>query len=232
MTGGCKMLWNFFGSGHGKGPHDGAGAVVKSFICREQLNPDGRRLQCAKDVVDLLTEKLKSLKRIFWHISEDAVDRTSMHACDVIPGCREYHSIMAVNRTCLTNLMIKRLACFCTFCLDLRWSDCENLKWIGEWEARYLQPEDTGFIRDCLTSGSDDTGGDFQDDAEILATTVDIGDNVVVNAALENSEGCDFWIINCTRPLHTVKVAFKCKLGEEFEVGDEALAGTYYQRWG
>jgi hypothetical protein len=244
MTGGCKMLWNFFGSGHGKGPHDGAGAVVKSFICREQLNPDGRRLQCAKDVVDLLTEKLssrpessysgkrKSLKRIFWHISEDAVDRTSMHACDVIPGCREYHSIMAVNRTCLTNLMIKRLACFCTFCLDLRWSDCENLKWIGEWEARYLQPEDTGFIRDCLTSGSDDTGGDFQDDAEILATTVDIGDNVVVNAALENSEGCDFWIINCTRPLHTVKVAFKCKWGEEFEVGDEALAGTYYQRWG
>ena len=126
--------------GHGKGPYDGARAVVKSFICREQLNPDGRRLQCAKDVIDLFLEKLstrleslylgnhKLLKRIFWHISKDAVDKTSVHACDVILGCREYHSIMVVNRTCLTNLMIKKLACFCTLCLDLRWSECENVK--------------------------------------------------------------------------------------------------------
>jgi hypothetical protein len=29
-----------------------------------------------------------------------------------------------------------------------------------------------------------------------------------------------------------VKVPFTYKWGEEFEVGDEALAGTYYQRWG
>jgi hypothetical protein len=29
-----------------------------------------------------------------------------------------------------------------------------------------------------------------------------------------------------------VKVAFQCKWGEEFEVGDEALVGIYYQRWG
>ena len=29
-----------------------------------------------------------------------------------------------------------------------------------------------------------------------------------------------------------MKVAFKCKWGEEVEVGDKALAGTLYQRWG
>ena len=44
MTSGCKMLWNFFGSGHGKGSHDGTRTVVKSFICREELNLDRRRL--------------------------------------------------------------------------------------------------------------------------------------------------------------------------------------------
>jgi hypothetical protein len=31
MTNGCKMVWFFFGSDHGKGPHDGAG-VIKRFI--------------------------------------------------------------------------------------------------------------------------------------------------------------------------------------------------------
>ena len=54
----------------------------------------------------------------------------------------------------------------------------------------------------------------------------------VVNAMKGNSEGCDFWIIHCTKTLHTVKVPFTDKWSEEFEVEDEALASTYYQRWG
>jgi hypothetical protein len=29
---GCNMLWNFFGSGHVKGPHDGVGVVIKRFL--------------------------------------------------------------------------------------------------------------------------------------------------------------------------------------------------------
>jgi hypothetical protein len=32
MIGGCKMMWNFFGSSHGKGLHDGAKVVVKRFF--------------------------------------------------------------------------------------------------------------------------------------------------------------------------------------------------------
>jgi hypothetical protein len=32
MISGCKMMWSFFGNGHGKGPHDGLGIVIKHFI--------------------------------------------------------------------------------------------------------------------------------------------------------------------------------------------------------
>ena len=28
LTTGCTCMWSFFGTGHGKGPHDGAGVVV------------------------------------------------------------------------------------------------------------------------------------------------------------------------------------------------------------
>ena len=49
MTNGCSMLWSFFESGHGKGPHDGASVVVKCFIRREQLKPYGVKLQSAGD---------------------------------------------------------------------------------------------------------------------------------------------------------------------------------------
>jgi len=35
LIGGCKMLWSFFGSSHGKGPHDGAKDVLKRFLRSE-----------------------------------------------------------------------------------------------------------------------------------------------------------------------------------------------------
>ncbi len=54
------MLWSFFGSGHGKGPHDGGRAMIKWFLRREQLNPQGRKLQNATEIVAFLCEQLSS----------------------------------------------------------------------------------------------------------------------------------------------------------------------------
>jgi hypothetical protein len=51
MTNGYKTTWNFFGSGHGKGLHDGVGAVIKRHIRKEQLDVNGGKLQNAKEVV-------------------------------------------------------------------------------------------------------------------------------------------------------------------------------------
>jgi hypothetical protein len=36
-TSGCCLVWNFFGSRNKKGPHDGAGVVMKRFI-KDMLN--------------------------------------------------------------------------------------------------------------------------------------------------------------------------------------------------
>jgi hypothetical protein len=41
---GCQMSWNYFGSGHGKGEVDGAGALLKREIRNEQLKPNGQKL--------------------------------------------------------------------------------------------------------------------------------------------------------------------------------------------
>ena len=34
------MRWNLFGSDHGKGEHDGAGALIKRALTHEQLKTD------------------------------------------------------------------------------------------------------------------------------------------------------------------------------------------------
>lgn len=48
------MDWHFWGTGHGKGPHDGAGACLKQSIRKEQLRRDSRKLHGAADVVNYL----------------------------------------------------------------------------------------------------------------------------------------------------------------------------------
>jgi hypothetical protein len=58
MTNGFKTMWNFFGSGHGKGLHDGVGVAIKRLIQKEQLEVNGAKLQNVKEVVQFLHEHL------------------------------------------------------------------------------------------------------------------------------------------------------------------------------
>jgi hypothetical protein len=50
----------FFGSGHGKGPHDGVRVVIKGFLRRKQFNLQARKLQNVEEVVEFLHERLSS----------------------------------------------------------------------------------------------------------------------------------------------------------------------------
>lgn len=52
------MLWSFFGSGHGKGEWDGAGAVVKRALRAEQLVNPNRSLRDARDCETFLDATL------------------------------------------------------------------------------------------------------------------------------------------------------------------------------
>jgi hypothetical protein len=60
LTGGCTLLWSFFWTSHGKGPHDGVRAVEKIFIKQSQLDASSPKLQNVKDAVELLCKHLSS----------------------------------------------------------------------------------------------------------------------------------------------------------------------------
>jgi hypothetical protein len=83
------MCWNYFASGHGKGEVDGASALLKRKIRKEQINYDGRKLQTATEIVQFLREQSSRVhagpssahsetKKFFWEIPRlgpDSVDR-------------------------------------------------------------------------------------------------------------------------------------------------------------
>jgi hypothetical protein len=48
---GVYMIWNYFASGHGKGEIDGASALLKHEIHKEQFRPQAQNLVNAHDIV-------------------------------------------------------------------------------------------------------------------------------------------------------------------------------------
>lgn len=244
LTGGCICLWNFFGSGHGKGPHDGAGVVVKWFIRQAQLDREGPELANAAQVVHMLREKLSSrpetcytgtnrrpVVRVFWHISKEtlALERQTPFNAMPIAGTRDLHSIRSVNAISTNRLLTKSLACFCCFCLDCKWDNCENLAWTLGWNVQVLIPDNAVHVRSAISENFDgrlwtDYGGDGED----LAAYIESGENFATNAEEDDSGHVDFEILMCTKTAFIVQESFTCDWGQQFLVGDLCIAGLYY----
>ena len=53
------MTWNFFASWHGKGEHDGVGAVIKRAPTHKQLKPNAWPKRCDFDVFSFLNRGSK-----------------------------------------------------------------------------------------------------------------------------------------------------------------------------
>ena len=81
------MTHHFSSSRHGKGEHDGAGAIIKRHLTHEQLKPNGVKLQIATEVVMFLRETMstgadatypsthaRAVCRVFWEIKVGDID--------------------------------------------------------------------------------------------------------------------------------------------------------------
>jgi hypothetical protein len=69
-------------------------------------------------------------------------------------------------------------------------------------------------------------------DGDELVISLEVGNNFVVNAKEGNSEGQEFLVVCCTKPLHKLTSPLKCKWGTEYDVGDKVVAGKYYKKMG
>jgi hypothetical protein len=216
---------------------------VKTTLRTEQrLNPS-RQLQNAEECVNFLTEKLSTraystyikqkvaITRKFWHIRESEVIRSTPFACATIPGSRSLHSIFSFSAADPTKLMVRQLSCFCLPCIDENWENCENRDHVKPWRCLKLKPSDMQFVRDQMMQADDEDwafGGDGEEQSDVL----NIGDNFVVPAEEGNSEGVDFYILQCQQPKFRVPEPFDCVWGCHFDAGDYVVGATYYQKWG
>lgn len=245
LTDGCTMNWNFFGTGHGKGEWDGAGAVVKRALRQSQLHNTWRRMQNAHDAVSFLNETMggtvdtnfektgiKEVQRYFWEIPKDGTRERSYH-CETIQGSQALHSVYSFAVADPTQLFVRKLSCFCAYCLDGDFVNCVNKSHVENWDLVKLKPYDLREVADQMTDHDiqDDEDWEQAVEGEGFGDLIRPGDNFAVPAAEGNTEGVEFYILQCTRGKYEVRDGFKCAWGPEFEVGDFVIRGTYYQKW-
>jgi hypothetical protein len=147
-------------------------------------------------------------------------------SCDNVKGTMKLHSILATNNNNLTTLMVKDLA---FFMLSTLMESGLILQWIGHWVPKILQPMDTRLVRNAMYDGWDGKW-DYSVDGNTLTTTLEISDNFEVNVEIGNLKGVDFWVVCCTKPMHTIRKEFTDKWGTSFAIGDDVVARLYYQR--
>jgi hypothetical protein len=135
-----------------------------------------------------------------------------------------YVGVMDVNK-----IMKKSMSYFCCFCVDGNFATCENLPWTEEREVEVLIPCSTKFVHDVLLGAFYEVKWDqFGVDGDHLTSCLALGDNFVVNAEEDNTEGVDFYILMCTKPMYTLQSPYICAWGQYFEVGDTVVVGRYY----
>jgi hypothetical protein len=242
---GCRMQWNYWGTGHGKGPHDGAGACLKQSLRKEQVKPDAIKLHNAADVVAYLKDSMnmpnaaypkarRLVNRHFIEIGQNEVLRTDPLDCKTVPGSRSMHSIRSISRWNNTLLECRDFSCFCDHCLDGVPGVCPHKPHASPWKLITLEPiKSTDIVQE-----SEEEEVDLEWTAELddnfLASQLQVGDNFAVPVEPGNAEGADFYIVQCTKTMHIVqdvsrKDAWSGKLVEK---GDEIVEGLYYRRQG
>jgi hypothetical protein len=87
-------------------------------------------------------------------------------------------------------------------------------------------------VRLQMEEFGDGADSQYGEDGNALVDLLCIGDTFAVPADQPNPENVEFYLLICQRPKFLVSEAFTCRWGPEFEVGDYAVVGTYYQTWG
>lgn len=236
---GREMTWSFFGSGHGKGEHDGASAVVKRALTHEQLKSDGVILRNATDVVDFLTKTMPhgacssyakskqaalDIRRTYWLIKIGDVDRSKAWGCETIQGSQSMHSICGHSRHDGTQLKTTTLSCFCNACIRRQWRSCCNKAYAKKWEHITLEPK----LGDEIPS--DEAQGDyamFEGDQDTLRQLLIEGDNYAVNADQHNDEGVDFYILKCIKPRYKTETILRDSWKNKCSRGTYVITGYY-----
>ncbi|XP_033730626.1 uncharacterized protein LOC117320042 [Pecten maximus] len=129
---------HFYGSRHGKGPSDGAGAVVKSFVRRGVLG-DSICINNAKEFFNYskkISKDEEHSKRTFFYVDQINRNRPDRSNSKTIIGTRKLQCVKTVEQK---KIATRNLSCFCGGCVVGQYEKCSNSEYVQEWTTQALE---------------------------------------------------------------------------------------------
>ena len=206
-SGASTVLWETCAPGHGKGPWDGIGAVVKRLLRQmerfEQLYANG-----ARDVFQALVKSGNQrdvsssvvISAFVYHYiltgDEPAIGLPNVWSAikrptkatrpkvDTIPGIRSHFCF----RVCSNNtIAMRELSCRCAHCMSHQWAECNNQD-AGLWKRLPLTK--------IAASAAVKTRGakaQMSMQRQIMAKAVERGE-IIAMESTDDEEGFSFWL--------------------------------------
>lgn len=131
-----NIIWNFYGSGHGKSSSDGESGVIKTFLHNASKNPN-LLLDDAKSVYDYLIRSDRLIidgdsRRHFYYVSKNDIEK--VRSCGVsvntVKGTRRIHQIMGGEDA---EVIYRDLSCYCNT------EDCPHTN--NDWQTHTFKGE-------------------------------------------------------------------------------------------
>jgi hypothetical protein len=239
LINGCQMCWNYFGSGHGKGEVDDAGALLKWEICTEQLKSSGQKLQNVADIVRFLKDRSmraharprgvrSETLKFFWLIPQSgprSVRRTEALQVDRVPISMSQYQCRSVSARDPTLIQFRPLSCFFFACLRYGMHNTSHqIDHVEEFKVYRLSPKAPTQARRLYDLDKEieaGMGGEWMTDG------LGVGDNVAVWASLEEEP---FWLMLVVKDVHVVEEAFIDPDGNNYVPSDVVFSGLWYER--
>lgn len=171
---------------------------------------------------------MQLVRRLFWEIGAGDVNRRKKWDCDPIKGSRSLHCFDGFSDRLSTLLQVRELCCFCAYCVDDEPTKCENVQWVGQFRLEMVKGILPVDVRPDIENIGVGEGGSEGED-ELLAELIQLGDFYAVQAEQPNNWNVDFYVLQCEEVLHTVANSFTDGYEVEFEKGDLALKGRWFQ---
>jgi hypothetical protein len=239
---------NYFGAGHGKGEHDGAGANIKhqvalammsSATVHKLLSAHDYYVHCSEQLCTPVQhvhashqKKLQLSSREFYWVPSGTVLRKNDQYSSV-RGIRQYHCYRTA-AACAGEVVARSLSCYCDACYACDWDACVEQQFTGEWKAHtiVLRPAGgeepaagDGAVSDQEEPGRPDVHD--ADDVQSVMTLCCAGDVVAVLPPSDEDEM--FFLMKVTAaPKQVTARQVKARDGTVFVRGDVVVAGKFY----
>ena len=210
-TGATTILWETCAPGHGKGPWDGIGAVIKRLLRlletqNKVYNSGARDVFCAlleHFVADKVGSGVKIDAFVFHYILSQGEPPLGPGVANVWPAITRpsarptVTSIVGIRSSFCFRvadgnvLAVRELSCRCRCCLEYRWTECKNAD-AGPWRRVAMTSSAASVLAATRTQRSASLSV-ISSQRHRLARGAAVGEIIAMQSA-DDSEGFSFWL--------------------------------------